>query len=59
MVGLENFLSLQIKRNLYNRQGKVITNFKPTLPDNSSGLAHQILKDPYNFYFFALTENYK
>lgn len=54
-----DILSLQIKSDLYNRQGKAITNFKLTLPDNSSDLAHQILKDPYNFDFLALTENYK
>ncbi len=54
-----DILGLQIKGDLYNRQGKAITNFKLTLPDNSSDLAHQILKDPYNFDFLALTENYK
>ncbi len=54
-----DILSLQIKSDLYNRQGKAITNFKLTLPDNSSDLAHQILKDPYNFDFLTLTENYK
>lgn len=54
-----DILGLQIKSDLYNRQGKAITNFKLTLPDNSSDLAHQILKDPYNFDFLALTENYK
>lgn len=54
-----DILGLQIKSDLYNRQGKAITNFKLTLSDNSSDLAHQILKDPYNFDFLALTENYK
>lgn len=54
-----DILGLQIKSDLYNRQGKAITNFKLTLPDNSSDLAHQILKDPYNFDFLTLTENYK
>lgn len=52
-------LSLQIKSNLYQRQGKAINNFKETLPNSTSDLATQILKDPYNFDFLALTENYK
>lgn len=52
-------LSLQIKSNLYQRQGKAINNFKETLPNSTSDLATQILKDPYNFDFLTLTENYK
>lgn len=54
-----DILSLQIASDLYNRQGKAINNFQRTLPDNSSDLANQILKDPYNFDFLAMTENYK
>lgn len=54
-----DILSLQIKSNLYERQGKAITNFKNTLPVTSSDLAHQLLKDPYQFDFLTLTENYK
>jgi len=52
-------LTLQIESGLYQRQGKAITNFKKTLPDISSDLAHQLLKDPYQFDFLTLTENYK
>jgi len=52
-------LSLQIESGLYSRQGKAITNFKNTLPENSSDLAHQLLKDPYQFDFLTLTENYR
>lgn len=52
-------LGLQIKANLYQRQGKAINNFKNTLPESTSDLAHQLLKDPYQFDFLALTENYK
>lgn len=52
-------LSLQIESRLYSRQGKAITNFKNTLPDVSSDLAHQLLKDPYQFDFLTLTENYR
>lgn len=50
---------MQIKSNLYERQGKAITNFKNTLPELSSDLASQLLKDPYQFDFLTLTENYK
>jgi len=52
-------LQHQIESKLYERQGKAITNFKNTLPDTSSDLAHQLLKDPYQFDFLTLTENYK
>lgn len=52
-------LGLQLKSHLYERQGKAITNFKDTLPDPMSDLATQLLKDPYNFDFLAMTENYK
>lgn len=54
-----NILGIQIEGNLYGRQGKAINNFKHTLPDISSDLAHQLLKDPYQFDFLSLTENYK
>ncbi|MCP1386378.1 PDDEXK nuclease domain-containing protein [Runella salmonicolor] len=52
-------LGMQLKSNLYERQGKAITNFKDTLPNPMSDLATQLLKDPYNFDFLAMTENYK
>lgn len=42
-------LALQIKSQLYQRQGKSITNFKQTLPEPLSDLAQQTLKDPYIF----------
>ena len=54
-----DILGLQIKSSLYQRQGKAIHNFKQTLPDPMSDLAGQLLKDPYNFDFLTLTENYK
>lgn len=47
-------LTLQIEQNLYARQGKAITNFKSTLPEQQALLAQQILKDPYNFNFLTL-----
>lgn len=52
---LLNFLDTD----LYERQSKAITNFKQTLPGVESELAQQITKDPYNFDFLSLTENYK
>jgi predicted nuclease of restriction endonuclease-like (RecB) superfamily len=52
-------LDLQIKSNLYERQGKSINNFKNTLPDPFSDLANQMLKDPYVFNFLSLDVNYR
>jgi len=42
-------LALQIKSNLYQKQGKAITNFETTLPKPQSDLAQQTIKDPYLF----------
>lgn len=54
-----DILDLQIKSNLFNRQGKAINNFKNTLPQPFSDLANQTLKDPYIFDFLTLTQGYK
>lgn len=54
-----SILSLQIKSDLYNREGKAITNFENSLPRVDSDLANQILKDPYNFEFLTLTKDFK
>ena len=43
---------------LYEREGKAITNFKTTLPIVQGDLAQQITKDPYNFDFLAMREKY-
>jgi predicted nuclease of restriction endonuclease-like (RecB) superfamily len=51
-----NVLVLQIESGLYGRQGKALTNFTQTLPAPQSDLAHQLLKDPYNFDFLTLAE---
>ncbi len=45
--------------NLYQAQGKSINNFDRLLPDVQSDLARETLKDPYNFDFLTLTEDYK
>ena len=49
-------LKHQIDLDLYNRKGKVITNFKHTLPSPQSELAAETLKDPYKFDFLTLSE---
>jgi len=54
-----NVLTHQIESGLYERQGKAITNFDKTLPAPQSDLAQQIIKDPYNFDFLTLTENFR
>ena len=54
-----DILVMQIETNLYTRQGGAITNFERTLPGLDSDLAHQIIKDPYNFDFLTITENAK
>lgn len=44
---------------LYERQGKAISNFKTSLPTPQSDLAQEMTKDPYKFDFLAITEDYK
>jgi predicted nuclease of restriction endonuclease-like (RecB) superfamily len=51
-----NILNLQIQSNLYNRQGKAITNFNVTLSSPQSDIARETLKDPYIFDFLTLGE---
>jgi len=48
-----------IEADLYNSQGKALNNFDRLLPDVQSELAKEILKDPYNFDFLTLTENFR
>ncbi len=51
---LLNFLDTD----LYEREGKAITNFKAALPAPDSDLAQQMTKDPYCFDFFTLSLQY-
>ena len=44
--------------NLYEREGKALTNFKNTLPEVTSELAQELTKDPYNFAFTGITQSY-
>ncbi|WP_421795501.1 PDDEXK nuclease domain-containing protein [Haliscomenobacter sp.] len=53
-----DILALQLKSQLYARQGKAISNFRETLPDPLSDLAQQTLKDPYIFDFLTMTKPY-
>ena len=48
-----------IEADLYQSQGKSINNFERVLPDIQSDLAKETLKDPYNFDWLALTEDYQ
>lgn len=49
-------LSIMIKSNWHERQGKTISNFENTLPQAQSEYAQGLLKDPYLFDFFTLAE---
>ena len=52
---LLNFIDTE----LYERQGKAVTNFDRLLADEQSDLAKQTLKDPYNFDFLTLDSAYR
>lgn len=52
-------LDLQIKSNLFERQGKSVNNFNNTLPEPLSDLANQTLKDPYIFDFLTLDNSFR
>lgn len=52
-------LEMQIEGGLYERQGisdKKVANYREHLPAAQSDLAHQILKDPYNFDFLTISD---
>lgn len=53
-----NVLTNYLEANLYNTEGKAISNFALQLPSIQSDLAQQTLKDPYNFDFLSLRDNY-
>jgi predicted nuclease of restriction endonuclease-like (RecB) superfamily len=52
---LMNFL----ETGLYAAQGKALNNFSRLLPETQSDLAREVIKDPYNFDFLTLTNNYR
>ena len=47
-----------VDTDLYERQGKAISNFCAVLPAPQSDLAQELTKDPYNFNFLTLDEKY-
>jgi predicted nuclease of restriction endonuclease-like (RecB) superfamily len=49
-----NILSMQIEANLYQREGKAISNFRDKLPSPQSDLAQSTLRNPYLFDFLSL-----
>ena len=49
-------LAIQIGSQLHVRQGKAVTNFARVLPPETSDLAQQVLKDPYQFDFLTLRQ---
>lgn len=51
-------LSIYIGTDLYKRTSKAITNFDFQLPKLDSDLADQITRDPYNFDFLTIRENF-
>lgn len=52
---LMNFLGTD----LYEREGKAVTNFRTTLPLPQGDLAQEITRDPYNFDFLTLDTDYR
>jgi len=46
----------QIESNLYERQGKAVTNFDQALPTPQSDLARELIKDPYNLDFVGFSD---
>ena len=52
-----NVMVDQIEKQLHDREGKAITNFEDTLPSSSSGVADNVLKDPYIFDFLGLSNS--
>lgn len=47
-------LSMHIEARTLERSGRAISNFERTLPPETSDLAHEIVKDPYNFAFLGV-----
>ena len=49
-----NVLVLRIEARTLERSGQAVTNFERTLPPETSDLAREIVKDPYNFEFLGV-----
>lgn len=50
-------LEIQIDNNYFERKGNSITYFERTLPALQSDLAHETIKDPYQFGFLGLEDD--
>ena len=51
-------LEIQIENDLFHKAGKSVHNFNNTLPDERSRIVSQTFKDPYNFDFLGLHEEF-
>ena len=51
-------LEIQIKKDLYARQGKAISNFTETLGYSHAAITQQSFQDPYIFDFLTLDDNH-
>ena len=51
---LMNFLDTD----LYEREGKAVSNFQASLPQPQSDLAQEMTRDPYNFNFLTIDNKY-
>jgi predicted nuclease of restriction endonuclease-like (RecB) superfamily len=52
-------LTLQIKNRAHERQAAAVTNFATTLSKPHAAIAQSLLKDPYLFDFFTLTDPFQ
>ena len=52
-----NMLLNFLDTDLYERQGKALTNFQRTLPEETSDLAQELTKDPYDFAFTGISRS--
>ena len=47
-----------VATDLYEREGKAVTNFKTSLPQPQGDLAQEMTRDPYKFNFLTIEGNY-
>lgn len=52
-----NVMLHQIETDLYRQKTNALSNFKKTLPQPQSDLAHELMKDTYTFDFLGMKEN--
>ena len=53
-----SMLSNYLDSNLYERSGKAVNNFEVQLPNMDTELSKELIKDPYNFNFLAMENDY-